>query len=218
MPILLKKNEAATIARDNGTPVMDITVGAEWGKINKAGSSQAAGLFGKLLGKVGAADALLENVDLDLSLICFNGKQYNDTCYFGRRQLFGNAITHTGDDLVGSDEADGVSDNERIKFAGLRVPNDVTTVFIVLNSFRHHKFDEIPYIGFRLYDGLFSLGQKAPALIEFRLDNDKSFAGAEAAVMGRIDRTSKGWVVTALSQPTGDSSLTGLRSTCQNLL
>lgn len=218
MPILLKKNEPVVIANDKGTPVMDITVGARWGKINHAGKSEAASFVGRLLGKIGAGDAVLESVDLDLSIVCFAGTDYSNTCYFGQRQVFGGAITHTGDDLTGSDESDGISDNERIKFRGLNIPANVTTAFIVLNSFRHHKFDEIPFIGFAIYDGLYNLGDKAPALMEFTIHNDKHFAGAEAAVMGRIDRTAKGWVVTPLSQPTSDSGLTGLRSTCAKLL
>ncbi|MFW3388566.1 UNVERIFIED_CONTAM: TerD family protein, partial [Kocuria sp. CPCC 205274] len=119
MAIILNKGETTAVTKkDSDAPVVNLTVGAAWGKIAKLGESKAAGFLGKLLGKVGAADVVYEEVDLDLSLVFFDkDKNVVDTCYFGNKVLFGGGVTHTGDDLVGSDESDG-SDNERIKIVG----------------------------------------------------------------------------------------------------
>lgn len=219
MAIILNKGETVPVVKkDTDTPVVNLTVGAAWGKIAKMGESKAAGFISKLLNKVGAADVVYEEVDLDLSLVFFDkDKNVIETCYFGNKRLWNGAVQHTGDDLVGSDESDG-SDNERIKIEGVRIPANVTSVFVILNSYRHHKFDEIPYIGFAIYDGLYGLNDKAARLMEFRLDNDSTFKGSESAIMARIDRTAKGFTVTPIGQPTSDSDIAGLRRSCKGLL
>lgn len=219
MAIILNKGETVAVnKKDSDVPVVNLTVGAGWGKIAKMGESKAAGFLSKLLNKVGASDVVYEDVDLDLSLVFFNSKkEVINTCYFGNKNLWNGAIQHTGDDLVGSDESDG-SDNERIKIQGIKVPADVSSIFVILNSYRHHRFDEIPYIGFSIYDGLYNLNDKAARLMDFRLDNDSTFKGSEAAIMARIDRTAKGFTVTPIGQPTADRDIAGLRRSCLELL
>lgn len=219
MSIVLNKGETVSVnKKDSDVPVVNLTVGAAWGKIARLGTSKAAGFISKFLGNVGAADTVYEDVDLDLSLIFFDDKKnYVDTCYFGNKRLFDGAVFHSGDDLVGSDESDG-SDNERIQIQGVKIPAKVATIFVVLNSYRHHKFDEIPYIGFALYDGLYSLGAKANRLIESTIHNDSTFKGSEAAIMARIDRTAKGFTVTSIGKPTNDRSISELRTSCHNEL
>lgn len=219
MPMILQKGQQEAVVRADGTPVVNFTCGAAWGKINKAGKSEAAGFFGKILGAVGAGEVLLESVDLDLSVLFFNSqRELVDKCYFGRKNLFNNGVQHSGDDLEGSDSSDGSTDNERIKVSGMALPAQVTTAFVVVNSFRHHKFDEIPFILISMYDGIANLSAKAERLMEFKLHNDKSFAGAEAAIMARIDKTAKGFVLTAVGQPTNDTSISGLVSSCQRIM
>lgn len=217
--MILQKGQQAAVVRADGTPVINFTTGAAWGKINRAGKSQAAGFFGKLLGSVGAGEVLLESVDLDLSILFFDDKkQLVNKCYFGNRNIFNNGVQHSGDDREGSDSTDGSTDDERIKVSGMSLPSNVQTAFVVVNTFTHQKFDEIPFLLVSMYDGIANLKAKADRLMEFRLENDKNFAGSEAAIMARIDKTPKGFVLTAVGQPTRDTSITQLVSSCQQLL
>ncbi|MCS5737104.1 TerD family protein, partial [Herbiconiux daphne] len=164
MAIILKKGEETVLVNDKGMPVLNLTVGANWGKINRLGSAPKAGFIDRLIGNVAKVTGQLEDVDLDLSLLFFNGsKEFVEKCYFGNKTLFGGAVSHTGDDLTGDDEVDE-ADNERIKFKGAVIPMTVQTVFVVLNSYRHQNFGEIPFVGFSIYDGLYGLGDKAPRL------------------------------------------------------
>lgn len=214
MAIILEKGKTVDVKKeDTGVPIINLTVGAGWGKIARMGTSKAAGFLSKLIGSV-ASDVVYEDVDLDLSLIIFNDKKERiETCYFGNKRCFNGAIQHTGDDLVGTEDSDG-ADNERIKIQGAQIPANAAHIFVILNSYRHHKFDEIPFIGFSIYDGLFGLNDKAARLMEFRLDNDSTFKGSEAAIMARIDRTPKGFVVTPIGKPTADRSISELQRSC----
>ncbi|MFW3388060.1 UNVERIFIED_CONTAM: hypothetical protein RF648_18870, partial [Kocuria sp. CPCC 205274] len=101
---------------------------------------------------------------------------------------------------------------------GTGIPAKAETFFVILNSYRHHRFDEIPYIGFSIYDGLYGLKDKAARLMEFTLHNDSTFKGVEAAIMARVDRTNKGFTVTPIGKPTSDRDIAGLRRSCRELL
>lgn len=213
MAIVLSKNVTTDLTSNSGTPVLKMSVGVNWGMINKAGTSKAAGLFSKMASIVGAGAVVKEAVDLDLSMVFVDGnKQIVDICYFGKKNLFGGGVAHTGDDRTGDDEQDD-SDNEIIKLDGLKIPMNVTTVFVVLNSFRHHPFDQIPYVGINFYEGLVDLSDKGLRFAEFSMTNDKSFAGKECCILARIDRTGKGFSCTILGDCTADTTLRGLADT-----
>ncbi|QMV48297.1 tellurium resistance protein [Proteus phage Vb_PmiP-P59] len=210
--LVLNKNETTRLLNEKGTPVIDISFGVNWGKINRAGTSKASGLLVKALSFVGAEKAILEDVDLDLSLILADSdKKKVDTVYFGKLRSSCGSVTHTGDDRSGDDEDDGM-DNEIITIKGLKVPSNVKHMYAVLNSYSHQKFDEIPYIGINIYDGLVKDG-KGMKIAEFNMENDKKFAGKECAILARLDRTGSGWEVTVIGENTTDKTLTDLTRT-----
>lgn len=213
MALVLKKNETADLSGDKGTPVFNMSVGVNWGMISSLGNSQAAGFLGRVLNKVGASNAVQTAVDLDLSMVFVDdNKQIVDICYFGNKQLFSGAIKHSGDDRVGDSEKND-SDNEVIKMEGLKIPFNVKHVFVVLNSYTHQKFDEIPYIGINFYEGLTDRTGKGLRFAEFEMTNDKSFAGKECCILARIDRTGKGFSCTVLADCTDDRTLRDLAAT-----
>ena len=211
--LILAKNKTEDLVTSTGTPVLDFSCGCNWGMINSLGSSKAAGFLGKVFGSVGAGDVVKKAVDLDLSMVFVDGKkQIVDICYFGKKRLWNGAVNHTGDDLTGDEEQDD-SDNEIIQFKGLNIPPDVQHVFVVLNSFRHQKFDEIPYIGINFYEGLVNLSDKGLRFAEFSMTNDKSFANKECCILARLDRTLKGFSCTILGDCTDDTTLRALADT-----
>ena len=211
--LVLQKNTATDLVSDKGTPVLDMSVGVNWGMINSLGTSKAAGIFGKLAEVVGVSSTVKTAVDLDLSVVFVDGnKQIVDILYFGKKKCFNGAAIHTGDDLTGDDEQDD-SDNEIVQLKGLQIPSNVQHAFVVLNSFRHQKFDEIPYIGINFYEGLVNLSDKGLRFAEFSMTNDKNFAGKECCILARIDRTLKGFSCTVLGECTADTTLRALAET-----
>lgn len=210
--LALNKNESTRLVSEKGTPVIDISFGANWGKINRAGKSAAAGLFGRLASKIGVGDAVLEDVDLDLSLIMVDNKgDIYDTVYFNNLKSKDQSVTHTGDDRAGDDEDDGI-DNEIISIKGASVHPSVVSMFAVLNNFSHQKFDEIPYMGLSVYEGFVKNG-KGLRIAEFRLSDNKQFKGKESIVLARLDKTNSGWEVTVIGECTDDTSLPTLSRT-----
>ncbi|XAO54191.1 tellurite resistance protein terD [Yersinia phage vB_YenM_P778] len=218
MSIILSKGTQTTIKSATGTPVMNLTVGAQWGMINKMGLPEVKnGFLSKLLNKASEVTGQLEAVDLDLSIIMYDAnKRKVGECAFYSKNALNGAVLHSGDDRSG-DASDDLLDNERIQFKGLEVAKtSVQTAVVVLNSFSHQKFDEIPFIRLAIYDGLYSLSEKAPRLMEFDLTNDKSFVGAEAVVLARLDKTNSGWAVTAIADAGRESSIAALDSLIQS--
>lgn len=211
--LILQKNQTTDLVSDKGTPVLDMSVGVNWGMINSLGTSKVAGIFGNIANKIGAGSAVKTAVDLDLSVVFVDGnKQIVDILYFGKKNCFHGAAIHTGDDLTGDEEADD-QDNEIVQLKGLKIPANVQHAFVVLNSFRHQKFDEIPYIGINFYEGLVNLSDKGLRFAEFSMTNDKHFAGKECCILARIDRTLKGFSCTVLGDCTDDTTLRALADT-----
>lgn len=211
--LILQKNQTSDLISDKGTPILNMSVGVNWGMINSLGQSKAAGFLGKLASAVGVENAVKTAVDLDLSMV-FVDKDgaIIDTCYFGNKRLWNGAINHTGDDRTGDGEQDD-SDNEIIHFRGLQIPSEVQQVFVVLNSYTHQKFDEIPYIGINFYEGIVNMSDKGLRFAEFSMTNDKNFAGKECCILARLDRTLKGFSCTIVGDCTEDKTLRALAAT-----
>lgn len=219
MTMILNKGQSATIRKENGQPVMDITVGANWGKIDTLtnGLKTGVGFFDKLVGKATSAVGAKESVDLDLSVLTFDAQgQLVDRCYFGNQRPNGDVLIHTGDDRQGDDEDDGL-DNERIQIKSLKLAQTrAQTAVIVLNNFTQQPFEKIPYIRLGIYDGLFGLRDKAPRLIGFDLTGDKRFTGAKALIMAKMVKGAQGWELVTIGEPTPDSSILELQRRIQN--
>lgn len=210
MALNLSKGDKAVVKKESGQAVTNLTVGATWGKIDRTAKVKTGfGFADKLLNRAKSAAGVYEDVDLDLTIATFNKeKQLTGECAFYSKDLFNGAIRHSGDDRGGDEEDDNL-DNERIQFQGLKVATQtsVQSAFIILNSYSHQKFDEIPHVRLGIYDGLYGLKDKASRLFEFDLKNDKSFEGAEAVILARLDKTSAGWELTAIGKPTNDMSI-----------
>lgn len=210
MALNLSKGDKAVVKKESGQSVTNLTVGVTWGKINKLGSvpSKLGGLR-NLFSAASAAVGALESVDLDLSIVTTDAQgNFLEECAFYSKTPFGGAIKHSGDDRQGDDEDDGL-DNERIQFQGLKVATGtkVQNAYIILNSYSHQKFDQIPYIRLGIYDGLYGLRDKAARLMEFDLTNDKTFAGNESLILAKLVKTSAGWELEAIGKATADRSI-----------
>lgn len=220
MALNLSKGDVKVIKKESGQAVTNLTVGVTWGKINKLGSVPAKmGGLRNLFGAVSSAVGALEAVDLDLSIVTVdkNGNFLEDCAFYTPgKAAFGGAIRHSGDDRQGDDEDDGL-DNERIQFQGLKVATQtqVQTAYIILNSYTHQKFDQIPYIRLGIYDGLYGLKDKASRLMEFDLTNDKTFVGTESLILAKLNKTSSGWELSAIGKATGDRSIQDIKRRIQ---
>lgn len=180
----LTKGQSVNLTKDGTSSTEKLNkvfFGAKWGSIVHKG------FLNKLFG-----GGTTESVDLDASLLMYNkSKVLVDTVYFGNKISKDRSICHSGDDLTGTAGSEGDSDNETISINLSNVAPSVEYIVAILNSYRHHKFDEIPYMKLRIYTG--EAGHPDEVLCAYNLENNQSFKGKEAIVLGYFYRTKDGW-------------------------
>lgn len=193
----LTKGQSVNLTKDgtSNTEGLDrVFFGAKWGSIIHGRKVQKGGFFQKLLGKAQEVfeTTNVESVDLDASLLLYDkSKRLVDSVYFGHKTSKDGAIHHSGDDLTGTGGNERDQDNETISIVLSRISYNVQYIVAILNSYRHHKFDEIPYMKLRIYTG--SAGNPDEVLCAYNLENDSTFKGKEAVVLGYFYRTNNGW-------------------------
>ena len=194
--INLSKGGRINLSKDeNGNSLDKIFFGSNWGMIRGAfGFTKTA-------------------VDLDSSIILLdaNGNKV-DIVYFGHKDAPG--IHHYGDDLTGDADGDDGMDNETVELTLSRIDSRVEHVFFVLNSYRHQKFDKIPYIGIRIYTSengqpKTKISDSVNILASFSLKNDaEDFKGKLSVILGEAYRRNGEWKFKAIGEfgPYGGSS------------
>lgn len=199
--INLQKGGRINLSKDDaGNSLNHLFFGANWGAIKKGG----------FMGFGGGTTA----VDLDASIVLLDAnKREVDTVYFGHKVSKDGAIRHSGDDLVGDTDGDDGMDNETISVNLSKIAPNVEYLVCILNSFRNQRFDEIPYMGLRIYTTtdnkpVSSPSQTPNVLASYNLksdngDPDMTFKGRQAIILGVAYRKDGEWKFKALGN-TGD--------------
>lgn len=193
----LTKGQTVNLTKDGTSNTANLTnvfFGAKWGSIVRGHKEVKGGFLRKLLGKVEEVFVpdMNESVDLDASLLLYDSnKSLIDTVYFGHKQSTDGAISHSGDDLHGTAGSEQEQDNETISIDLTRVTSRAQFIVAILNSYQHHKFDQIPYMKLRIYTG--RAGRPEEVLCAYNLENNSSFVGKEAIVLGYFYRSGNGW-------------------------
>ncbi|MBQ0830347.1 TerD family protein [Streptomyces tagetis] len=90
-----------------------------------------------------------KDIDLDASVIAYGPQRdHVDSCYFGKLQILGGAVRHSGDNLTG----EGSGDDETITVDLGRLPQEVSGLVFTVNSFSGQKFTEVAKAYCRLVD------------------------------------------------------------------
>jgi stress response protein SCP2 len=129
-----------------------------------------------------------KDIDLDASVIAY-GPQRNhiDSCYFGKLQIVGGAIRHSGDNLTG----EGGGDDEVITVDLGQLPQEVSGLVFTVNSFSGQKFTEVAKAYCRLLDA--ATGEE---LVRFDLTSAEPQTGV---MMAKLIRQFSGeWEMTAM--------------------
>ena len=188
MAVNLVKGQKISLKKENGSDLTSFCVGANWGKIEKRG------FFGGLK---------KEAVDLDLSVALFDSnKNLVDVVYYGNLQVSG--VKHSGDDLVGDDEDDGL-DNEVIQVNLPQLNPNVEQIVFILNSFKGQDFATIPYASIRLYEG--TPDRVNEVFATYEVAKEPQFAGYVSMVLGKLYKRNGEWKFSAIGEPTKDRKL-----------
>lgn len=189
MAINLEKGQR--ISLDKGGNQLDrVCVGVNWGAIEKKG------LFGTK--KVA--------VDLDASVGMYDeAKKLLDVVYFGQLKSRDGSVSHSGDDRTGDLDGDDGLDNEIITIELSKVPAEVKSVAVLLNSFQGQDFATIPFASVRLYEG--TPTRVDSILASYNIANDAKFKGSVSMVLGVLYRHGTAWKFKAVGDTTSDKKL-----------
>lgn len=210
----LTKGQTVNLTKDGTSNTANLTnvfFGAKWGSIVRGHKETKGGFFRKLLGKVEEVFVpdMNESVDLDASLLIYNeNNSLIDTVYFGHKRSNDGAISHSGDDLHGTAGSEREADNETISIDLTRVTSRAKFIVAILNSYQHHKFDEIPYMKLRIYTG--RAGRPDEVLCAYNLENNSTFKGKEAMVLGYFYRSGDGWKFKADGTTSKETSISAI--------
>lgn len=134
MAVSLTKGSSISLAKQ-APGLSQISMGLGW-------DPAKSGLLGRLFGGGG------KSIDLDASCLAFSGKRHVGTAYFGCLDILDGAIHHNGDNLTG----DGDGDDEVIDIDARRLPSDIDSLVLTVNSFRGQTFDEVDNAFCRIVD------------------------------------------------------------------
>ncbi|SDJ54138.1 TerD family protein [Salipiger marinus] len=182
MSISLSKGQTISLSKDQG--LSRVFMGCGW---DPAQPPQKGGLLGKIFGGSKAA----EEIDLDASVIVFDGnKRKLDTVWFRQLQSSDGSIRHSGDNLTG--EGDGDDEIIHVNLAGL--DPDAHYLAFTVNSFRGQTFNEVDNAFARLVDE--TTGKE---ICKYALREQGPHTGV---IMASMTRTASGWQLTAYGRPT----------------
>lgn len=214
--ISLSKGGRVNLSKDeNGNSLSKIFFGANWGAIKTGGFLG----FG----------SNTESVDLDASVIMLDSSNHAiETVYFGHKDSYDGSIHHSGDDLVGDTDGDDGMDNETISVELREVRSETDKIVFILNSYRHQKFDKIPYMGLRIYTTANGKPVSSPSdspnvLAKYNLSNDSNdtdttFRGREAIILGYAYRKDGEWKFKALGNTGEWTSIEEIKSVLPNYI
>jgi len=197
MAITLEKGQRINLEKSNGTKLLNVCVGVNWGAIE---SKNWLGL------------KKIEAVDLDASCATYddNNKE-KEVIYFRNLKSNNGAIKHSGDDLVGDTGGDDGLDNEIISVDLSKIDSNVTKIAFVLNSFRGQDFKSIPFASIRLYEG--TATKVNEVIAKYDIANDSTFSGKVSMVLGVLYKKNGEWKFNAIGESTNDKDLKGTLST-----
>jgi tellurium resistance protein TerZ len=190
MAINLEKGQRINLEKSNGTKLVNICVGVNWGAIEKKG------FFG----------TKKEPVDLDASCAVYDDKKNHiDSVNFRKLISSDRAIKHSGDDLTGDLNGDDGLDNEVITLDFSQLTPSASYVAFFINSFRGQDFKDIPFASIRIYEG--TPTRVSQEFARYDIANDASFAGNVSMVLGVFYKRNDEWKFNAVGVPTSDKKL-----------
>ena len=190
MAINLEKGQRINLEKSNGTKLLSVCVGINWGAIEKKG----------LLG------TKKEAVDLDASCVVYDAKKtLIDSVNFRKLMSDDRSIKHSGDDLTGDLNGDDGLDNEVITLDLSKINPAANYIGFFVNSFRGQDFKEIPFASIRIYEGTPTKVNLEYA--RYDIANDASFAGNVTMILGVFYKKNDDWKFNAIGVPTKDKKL-----------
>lgn len=218
----LERGQKINLEKSSGAKLTQFCVGCNWGKINTGRYITVVDSEGFLgIGRKTHQEKEVINVDLDLSCIMVDEEgKICDHIYSplyrkdflsrygmppGKLDSNDRALHHTGDDLEGDDENDGL-DNEIITVNLTKVSSKVNQIFFFLNNCGKEDFSQIPYAQIRMFEGDFRNAPKT-VFAAYDVAAEPQYRGKLALIMGKLYRHNGEWKFAAIGDAFEDANL-----------
>lgn len=192
MSVSLSKGSSLSLKKNDGSALSKVILGLGWD------ANKKKGLFG-----------LGGEIDLDASAVLLDaGKNVVDSVWYGQKVSRDGSVKHSGDNLTGA----GEGDDEQIVIDLSRIPANVASVVLTINSYSGDKFSQVKNVFARVLDA-----SSSSPVESVRYDLADSNAGDSTAnIVAKLVRNGSGWDFVALGVPaTGKTvnDLTGVVTT-----
>jgi tellurium resistance protein TerZ len=177
--VTLQKGQTVSLNKADQSGLHRVVMGLGWDPARSKG-----GFLGRLLG--GGST----HVDLDASCVALDrqGAQM-DQIWFRQLRSSCGSIEHTGDNLTG----EGEGDDEQIIVKLDQVPQEIATLFFLVNNFTGQDFQQVASAYCRLVDA-----DTNTELARYDLGTQGQHS---ALIMAMLFREPSGWAFRALGEP-----------------
>lgn len=173
MAVSLTKGQSVSLKKSDGGKLTHVRMGLGWDAIKKKG------FFG----------SRSQSIDLDASGVLYDAqRRVVDQIWFQQLQSTDGSVQHSGDNRTG----EGEGDDESIEVHLDRLPQAITTMVFVVNSFTGQDFSQIENAFCRLVDQT-----NGEELARYELTGSGTHT---AQIMARVDRDGPGWTMTAIGE------------------
>lgn len=179
MALSLQKNEKLSLVKDNGDSLKSVRLALGWDMAQQ----KKGGLMGFLSGGSGG-----DEIDLDASILMFEGTELKEIVYFGSLRSKDGSIIHSGDNLTGA----GDGDDEVINVNLSQVPAQITALSLVITSYSNHTFNQVQNAFARVVDN-----DTNQEVVRYELSEQPNNTGV---VIANLVREGNAWVFKAIGQ------------------
>jgi tellurium resistance protein TerZ len=171
MSVSLTKGQSVSLKKNDGGKLTHVRMGLGWDAVKKKG------LFG----------SRSQSIDLDASAVMYDAQGgVVDQVWFRQLKSSDGSVIHSGDNRTGA----GDGDDESVTVHLDRLPERVTQIVFLVNSFTGQNFSQIDNAFCRLVDE--TNGQE---IARYALTGSGTHT---AQVMAKVSRDGAGWSMTAI--------------------
>ena len=171
-PVSLQKGQKVTLRKEGNVALTMLTMGLGWDPV------VSRGMFGNRT----------PDIDLDASAVLCADDRIVDVAYYGQLTSKDGSVRHQGDNLTGA----GEGDDEVIMIDLTRVPAHVSTIILIVTSYKGQTFEQVQNAFCRLVDGTTNA-----ELARYTLGGGMPFTGI---VMSKIYRSGGDWKFQAIGE------------------
>ncbi|NMN95607.1 TerD family protein [Antrihabitans stalactiti] len=171
-PVSLQKGQKVTLRKEGNVALTLLTMGLGWDPV------KTKGMFGNRT----------PDIDLDASAVLCADDRIVDVAYYGQLTSKDGSVRHQGDNLTGA----GEGDDEVILIDLTRVPAHVSTIILIVTSYKGQTFEQVQNAFCRLVDGTTN-----SELARYTLGGGMPFTGI---VMTKIYRVGGEWKLQAIGE------------------